>query len=424
MAGRLLTCFTLALAALGVSGLPTSSESNKTEGLYLGVPISNPDTKNAIPHRYIVVYNNSFNDDEIDAHETSVIKTIAKRNIGKRSPMTGKLLSTSVNTYRIGKWRAMALEADDLLVNEIYAANEVSYIEQDAYISLNARKMQGQATTGLARISHAARGAETYVFDDSAGEGITAYVVDTGIRVDHEEFEGRATFGANFIDNVDTDNQGHGSHVAGTIGGKTFGVAKKVQLVAVKVLGADGGGSRTSVIAGMQFVADNATASGRSGKAVMNMSLGGGFSQAINSAINQVEAAGVVPVVAAGNEETDTANTSPGSAEAAITVGSIDQLTDTMSDFSNFGPLVDVFAPGRDVTSVGIRSTTDTLTISGTSMASPHVAGIAAYLMALEGITGVQAVANRIKELAQQTGARARGVPRGTTTLIANNGFR
>ncbi|KAK4098653.1 subtilisin-like protein [Parathielavia hyrcaniae] len=423
MAGRLLTCLTLALGALGVSGLPTSSDTTDSGGFYLGVPISNPDTKNAIPHRYIVVYNNTFNDDEVEAHETSVIKTIARRNIGKRSPMTGKLLSTSVNTYRIGRWRAMSLEADDLLVNEIYSANAVSYIEQDAYISINARVMQGQATTGLARISHAARGSQTYVFDDSAGEGITAYVVDTGIRVDHEEFEGRATFGANFIDNVDTDEAGHGSHVAGTIGGKTFGVAKKVQLVAVKVLGANGGGSRASVIAGMQFVADNATASGRSGKAVMNMSLGGGFSQAINSAINQVEAAGVVPVVAAGNEEIDTAETSPGSAEAAITVGAINATTDGMAFFSNFGPLVDVFAPGVDVTSVGIRNPSDTLTISGTSMAAPHVAGIAAYLMALEGITGVQAVADRIKELAQQTGARARGVPRGTTTLIANNGF-
>jgi subtilisin family serine protease len=206
MAGRLLLSLTFALATLGVSGLPTStgtsSDGNKTEGFYIGVPIANPHVQNAIPHRYIVVYNNTFNDDDIDAHETSVIQTIAKRNLGKRSPMTGKLLSTSVDTYKIGGWRAMALEADDLLVNEIYSANEVSYIEQDAYISINARKMQGQATTGLARISHAARGAETYVFDDSAGEGITAYVVDTGIRVTHDEFEGRAEFAANFIDNV------------------------------------------------------------------------------------------------------------------------------------------------------------------------------------------------------------------------------
>jgi subtilisin family serine protease len=271
MAGRLLVCFTLALSALGVSGIPTSA-SNKTEP-FIGLPISNPGDPNAIPNRYIVVYNNTFNDDDIDLHETSVIKTIAKRNIAKRS-MTGKLLSTTVDTYKIGKWRAMALEADDLMINELFSAKEVSYIEQDAYIRLNARSVQSRTTSGLARISHADVGARTYVFDSSAGEGITAYVVDTGIRVTHSEFEGRATFAANFIDNVvcfyptvvfpcsgitfahtlqDDDEQGHGSHVAGTIGGKTFGVAKKVNLVAVKVLGKDGAGSNSGVLAGMQF---------------------------------------------------------------------------------------------------------------------------------------------------------------------------
>lgn len=201
MAGRLLTCFTLALSALGVSGVPTSLPTNKTEGSFLGIPISNPGIANAIPNRYIVVYNNTFNDDDIDVHEKSVIQTIAKRNVAKRS-LTGKLLSTTVNTYKIGKWRAMALDADDLMVNEIFNAKEVSYIEQDAYININAKAVQGRTTTGLARISHAQAGARTYVFDDSAGEGITAFVVDTGIRVTHSEFEGRATFAANFIDDV------------------------------------------------------------------------------------------------------------------------------------------------------------------------------------------------------------------------------
>ena len=162
---------------------------------------------------------------------------------------------------------------------------------------------------------------------------------------------------------------------------------------------------------------------GLAGKAVMNMSLGGGANRAINAAINQIEAAGVVPVVAAGNESQDTENTSPGSAEAAITVGAIDQTTDRMASFSNFGSLVDIFAPGVRVLSSSNSTDTATESLSGTSMASPHVAGLAAYLMALEGITGVQAVGDRIKELAQGTGARAIGTPRGTTTLIANNGF-
>lgn len=201
MVGRLILTLTAALAALGVSGLPSSTDA-KSEGFYIGVPIANPGVQNAIPHKYIVVYNNTFNDDDIQAHQASVLSTIAKRNIAKRSPLTGKLLSTNVDNYRIGGWRAMAFEADDLMINEVFSAKEVSYIEQDAYININARQIQAQATDGLARISHAQRGARMYIFDSSAGEGITAYVVDTGIRVTHEEFEGRATFAANFVNDV------------------------------------------------------------------------------------------------------------------------------------------------------------------------------------------------------------------------------
>lgn len=154
----------------------------------------------------------------------------------------------------------------------------------------------------------------------------------------------------------------------------------------------------------------------------MNMSLGGSRSNALNDAINGIKNAGVVPVVAAGNENQDTANTSPGSAAAAITVGAIDQLTDARASFSNFGRGVDVFAPGVRVLSVGIDSDTDTATLSGTSMASPHVAGLAAYLMALEGITDVDAVTSRIKTLARRSGASVKNNQRGTTSLIANNG--
>ncbi|KAJ4291462.1 hypothetical protein N0V88_006058 [Collariella sp. IMI 366227] len=407
MAGRLLLCLTLALSALGVSGLPQPN-TDRTDGFNLGVSIANADVENGIPHRYIVVYNSTFNDDDIDLHETSVIKTIAKRNIGKRSPMTGNLLSASVKTFRINGWRAMALEADDLMMNEIYAAKEVSYIEQDAYVKVSARQVQAQAAPGLARLSHAEAGERGYVFDSTAGEGITVYVVDTGIRVTHEEFEGRATFGANFVqDSADTDENGHGSHVAGTIGGKTFGVAKKANLIAVKVLGADGSGTNSGVIAGMQFVAEDATASGLSGKSVMNMSLGGSKSAAVNAAINNIEAAGVVPV------------------SAPLT-----PRNDTRASFSNFGRLVDIYAPGVDIDSVGIFtadlsdfSDTAVETLSGTSMASPHVAGLAAYVMALNGVSGVEEVSDFIKQLAQDSGASVKNNAAGTTDLIANNGF-
>ncbi|KHE84604.1 hypothetical protein GE21DRAFT_10172, partial [Neurospora crassa] len=429
---RLSVAAAFLLSALGVTAAPSGGRHNHqntqntgaTAGNAAGVPVANSDISNIIPGRYIVVYNNTFGEEAINAHQIKVTSLVAKRNLGKRDAKTGRIMSPSVKAFKMGTWRAMALDADDDMINDINSAQEVEYIEADQYVKLNALTSQNSTTTGLARLSHAgpSKKAAPYIFDSSAGEGITAFVVDTGIRVTHSEYEGRATFAANFVNNVDTDENGHGSHVAGTIAGATFGVAKKAKLVAVKVLDGSGSGSNSGVLQGMQFVADTATSQKLGGKAVLNMSLGGGKSRAINSAINQIAAAGVVPVVAAGNENQDTANTSPGSAPAAITVGAIDQRTDARASFSNFGAGVDIFAPGVNVLSVGIKSDTDTDTLSGTSMASPHVAGLAAYLMALEGLTDVTAVGNRIKELAQKTGAKVTNNVRGTTSLIANNG--
>ncbi|KAF5988209.1 putative alkaline protease (oryzin) [Fusarium bulbicola] len=399
------------------------NEADKKMGIssFLRPMLKNPDAQNIIANRYIVVYNDTFDEDTISAKEASFAAAIKKRNLNKRSSI-GKAMSTSIQSFRMNKWRAMSLDADDLMVQDLYNSDEVAYIEADQKVQLNAAIAQVNAPPGLDRLSHAQVNQDTYVFDDSAGEGITAYVVDTGIKVDHTEFEGRATFGANFINNVDDDENGHGSHVAGTIGGATFGVAKNVDLVAVKVLDASGGGSNSGVLQGMQFVIDDAKKKNRVGKAVMNMSLGGDFSQAINRAIEALFNAGVVPVVAAGNENRETSLTSPGSAPNAITVGAIDAATDERADFSNFGPEVDVYAPGVNVLSVGIKSTTDTATLSGTSMASPHVAGLAAYLMGFQKLDGPAQVASLVKSLAGQTGAKVKNNVQGTTSNIANNG--
>ncbi|KAF5009072.1 hypothetical protein FDECE_4695 [Fusarium decemcellulare] len=400
-----------------------ADDLSKTVGIssFLRPMLSNPEAQNIIPNRYIVVYNDTFDDDAISAKEASFAMAIKKRNLNKRSSI-GSALSTTVNSFKLNKWRAMALDADDLMVQDLYNAEEVAYIEADTHVQLNGAIAQVNAPPGLNRLSHAQPNDQTYVFDDSAGEGITAYVVDTGIKISHTEFEGRATFGGNFINNVDDDENGHGSHVAGTIGGATFGVAKKVDLVAVKVLDATGGGSNSGVLQGMQFVVDDVEKKGKKGKAVMNMSLGGDFSQAINRAIEALFNAGVVPVVAAGNENRDTALTSPGSAPNAITVGAIDGTTDVRADFSNFGPDVDVYAPGVQVLSVGIESDTSTASLSGTSMASPHVAGLAAYLMGFQDVTEPSQVTSLIKSLAQQSGATVRNNAQDTTDLIANNG--
>ncbi|EEY21195.1 oryzin [Verticillium alfalfae VaMs.102] len=212
------------------------------------------------------------------------------------------------------------------------------------------------------------------------------------------------------------------SHVAGTICGQTFGVAKSANVVAVKVLDGTGAGSNAGVLDGLQFIINDVQQKNLRGKAVMNMSLGGPQSAAVNRAVQALFDAGVVPVVAAGNENQDAANTSPASAPQAITVGAIDASNDQKASFSNFGADVDIFAPGVDVLSVGITSNTATDTLSGTSMASPHVAGLAAYLIALENINTPEAVASRLTELATASGAQVRGNTPGTTNLIANNG--
>jgi len=199
-------------------------------------------------------------------------------------------------------------------------------------------------------------------------------------------------------------------------------VAKNVELVAVKVLDAKGSGSNSNVIAGMNWVAQNATARQLAGKSVMNMSLGGSKSQAVNDAINNIRKAGVAPCVAAGNENQDASRDSPASAEGAITVGAIDQASDRKATFSNYGPRVDIFAPGVNVVSVGITDDAASRSLSGTSMATPHIAGLAAYLMSLEGITDIDKLLARMQALATRTGAEVQNNQAQTTDLIANNG--
>ncbi|KAK1676473.1 subtilase [Colletotrichum godetiae] len=401
-------------------GLSNSASTNDS-GSFMGVPISNLNAANLIPNKYIVVYNNTFDDDAISSKMSSFAASIKKRNIGKRS-LDGRSLSTSTRNFKMNAWRATVMEADDSMIMSVMNADEVAYVEQDAKVQISATVSQTNAPPGLVRMSHAAAGEAGYVFDQTGGDGITAYIVDTGILTTHSEFQGRATFGANFINSVDTDENGHGSHVAGTIGGQTFGVAKNVNLIGVKVLDGDGAGSNSGVLDGMQFVIDDVAKKNLTGKAVMNMSLGGSASAAVNRAIQALNNAGIVPVVAAGNENQDAANTSPASAANAITVGAIDARNDRKASFSNFGTVVDIFAPGVNILSVGITSDTATNTLSGTSMASPHVAGLAAYLMGLEGLNTVKAVTDRMLALAEASGASVQRNTAGTTNLIANNG--
>ncbi|KAG6042931.1 hypothetical protein E4U39_005229 [Claviceps sp. Clav50 group G5] len=398
------------------------------------LPIAYASAANIIPNRYIVVYNNTFSSNAIKAKMAFFSTTIKKRNLNKRS-LDGRQLSTETMSFKMNKWHAMALDADDGLIADINRANEVAYVEADQWMHTSGTVSQANAPLGLQRLSQfqkvqPGKGKGSYLFDESAGEGIMVYVVDTGVRISHDEFQGRASYGANFVDggpdgqlnyNASDDN-GHGSHVAGTIASTTYGVAKRASLTAIKVLNSKGEGPNSGILAGLQFVLQDVARKNLTGRAVMNLSLGGGFSQAMNHALQNVVKAGIVCVAAAGNDDKDATNMSPASAPNAITVGAINARTDTKASFSNFGASVDIYAPGVNVLSVGHLSDNDTRILSGTSMASPHIAGLAAYLMRLRHIKNATQVSDLIKRLGSQTGARVRGNREGTTSVIAYNG--
>jgi subtilisin family serine protease len=231
---------------------------------------------------------------------------------------------------------------------------------------------------GLDRIDQTGtEGDSAYTYPDAAGGDVTAYVIDTGVRVTHNDFEGRATSGFDAVDNDDDadDGNGHGTHVAGTIAGASHGVAKEAKIVAVRVLDDAGSGTTEQVVAGIDWVTAN-----HEGPSVANMSLGGGADPALDAAVQKAIASGVTFAVAAGNESSDAGGGSPSRVPEAITVAS-STVDDEQSPFSNFGSVVDVYAPGSDITSTWNDSDDGTNTISGTSMATPHVVGAAAVYL-------------------------------------------
>ncbi|KAK5938168.1 Basic amino-acid permease [Knufia obscura] len=304
--------------------------------------------------------------------------------------------------YEINGWKAYLGQFDEATLAEIQASDDVDEVEADQIWSISALTTQRSATWGLSSISHREPGESGYIYDTSAGEGTYGYVVDTGINVNHVEFEGRASNGFNAFSGSNADTAGHGTHVAGTIGSKTYGVAKKANLIAVKVFQGEQS-STSTILQGYQWAVNDIRSKGRQAVSAINMSLGGSFSSAFNRAVAAAYNGGVVTVVAAGNDDVDASEQSPASAPEAITVGSIDS-ENARSYFSNFGDVLDIFAPGSDILSTWIGSNSATNTISGTSMATPHVVGLVLYLQALEGLSSPEAVADRLTELAT-TGA-------------------
>lgn len=267
----------------------------------------------------------------------------------------------------------------------------VDYIEQDMTVQLNQTSPQNSATWGLDRIDQADRPLDTQYRFNATGLGVHAFIIDTGIRLDHSEFTGRVLTGIDYVGGGTSDCNGHGTHVAGTVGGTTWGVAKQVKLIPVRVLDCAGSGTTSGVIAGVNWVAGSTLR-----PAVANMSVGGGLSTSLNSAVAGAVAKGVTVVVAAGNSNANACNYSPASEPSAITVGATDSA-DLRASYSNYGSCVDLFAPGSNITSAYYTSASATAVLSGTSMASPHVAGVAALVLQQNPEAGPAAVTDFIK---------------------------
>ncbi|MEJ7761028.1 MAG: S8 family peptidase [Gemmatimonadaceae bacterium] len=312
--------------------------------------------QDVIPGQYIVVFR-----DDVDADATSD-KLLRKFNAKSKYKYSAAL-------------KGFAGELSDAQVEALRGEPEVAYIEEDQVVQ--ATTTQTAPGYGLDRIDERAlplSGSYTYTATASA---VRAYIIDTGIQTSHTQFGGRASAVYDAFGGNGQDCNGHGTHVAGTVGSATYGVAKAVLLRGVRVLDCNGSGANSGVIAGINWVATN-----RIAPAVANLSLGGGFSQATNDAINNLANRGVFVAVAAGNENQNACNVSPASAPNATTVAA-STSTDAKASYSNFGSCVELYAPGSSIKSTWLNGGTNT--ISGTSMASPHVAGVGALYKATFG---------------------------------------
>ncbi|KAK9899261.1 hypothetical protein P389DRAFT_141798 [Cystobasidium minutum MCA 4210] len=356
----------------------------------LGISSISSDEPHVIPNSYIVVMKEGHGH-RLPFHVGQVERRIKER-LSKRG-LFNDIVEEISHHIDIADFKGYTGKFTEETLNFIRSHPAVAFVEKDSVVK--AMEIENGAPWGLARISHRAplrlSTLGKYEFEESGGEGVDAYIIDTGISINHVDFHGRAKWGKTMPQNdVDEDGNGHGTHVAGTIGSKTYGVAKSVNLIAVKVLGSSGSGSMSDVVGGVAWAASSASkalesAAARNGThkgSVANMSLGGGKSAALDLAVNNAVKKGLHFAVAAGNDNRDACSYSPAAAENAITVGA-STIGDDRAYFSNYGKCVDIFAPGLNILSTWNGSPRATNKISGTSMATPHIAGLTAYYLSL-----------------------------------------
>jgi len=349
--------FSPAYAANDGGGQSVSSQVANATSL---APLRMAESGQGVPNRYIVVLKSD--------------RLFSASAINAKATQAAKELGATVHFVYGAALSGFAATLSDTAVASLRADADVAFIEQDQIY--RTVETQTNATWGLDRIDQRSLPLNTQYTYATTGLNVHAYIIDTGIRSSHIEFSGRVGAGYDAIDGGAPDDcNGHGTHVSGTIGGTTYGVAKQVTLHGVRVLDCTGSGYNTGVIAGIDWVTANHTK-----PAVANMSLGGGASASLDTALANSVAAGVVHVVAAGNENTDACLSSPAREPQAITVGATSN-TDARASFSNYGSCLDIFAPGVSITSAWYTSDSATASASGTSMASPHTAGVVALFL-------------------------------------------
>ncbi len=333
--------------------------------------IREADAPNAVAGSYIVVLKPTA-----VSQGLATAGEVVARVSSKAQGLVGEYGAQLTRTYG-SALSGFSIKADEAAAKRLAANPEVAYVVQNKTFHIS-ETQDNPPSWGLDRVDQADLPLDKKYTYPTKGDNVTAYIIDTGVRYSHSTFGGRGAGGKDFVDNDDTpnDEHGHGTHVAGTIGGTEYGIAKGVKVVGVRVLDANGSGTTEGVVAGVDWVAANAK-----GPSVANMSLGGGADDALDASVKGAIAKGVTFALAAGNEASDAGTTSPARVKEAITVAASDK-TDKQASFSNFGSVVDIYAPGVDITSSWATGDSATNTISGTSMATPHVAGAAALYLA------------------------------------------
>ncbi|CAG8948690.1 hypothetical protein HYFRA_00001811 [Hymenoscyphus fraxineus] len=431
--------------------LAAAAPTASTETIHDGAaPILTSSNAESIPDSYIVVFKKHVTEAKASDHHSWVQSVHdesenVRTELRKRSqfPLTTDIFEGLKHTYNIaGDFLGYSGHFDDSVIEKVRRHPDVEYVEKDSIVHTlggdDSGELEKNAPWGLARISHRKSlgfsDFNKYLYAADAGEGVDVYVIDTGTNTEHVDFEGRAHWGKTIPANdADEDGNGHGTHCSGTVAGHKYGVAKKANVYAVKVLKSNGSGTMADVVKGVEWAANAHTEKVKAGKkgfkgSAANMSLGGGKSPALDRAVNGAVNAGIHFAVAAGNDNADSCNYSPAAAEQAITVGA-SALDDSRAYFSNYGPCNDIFAPGLSIQSTWIGSKYAVNTISGTSMASPHIAGLLAYYLSLQPASDSayavdELTPKKLKEsiISIATKGALSDVPSNTENILAWNG--